>query len=86
MKFIHISTTKLKTDTADILNMVAYGNTEAIIERHGEPLVRIVPIKELKRSTEEVRNAIDITFGSLPDFPEVTKFRRSGRRKIAPLF
>ena len=81
-----ISATELKNKVSEILNMVYFSGTETIVEKYGKPIVKIIPIKEHKRSREEIRKALDATFGSLPDFPDVTKFRRSGRRKVPPLF
>ena len=81
-----ISATELKNKVSEVLNNIYFTGNETIVEKYGKPIVKIIPIKEHKRSREEIREALDATFGSLPDFPDVTKFRRSGRRKIPPLF
>lgn len=82
-----ISATELKNKVSEVLNNVYFTGNETVIEKYGRPFVKITPIeREHKRSREEIRKALDATFGSLPDFPDVTKFRRSGRRKIPPLF
>lgn len=81
-----ISATELKNRVSEVLNNVYFTGNETVIEKYGKPIVKIIPVKEHKRSREEIRRALDATFGSLPDFPDVTKFRRSGRRKIPPLF
>lgn len=86
MNKIYVSATELKNRVSEILNVVYFTGNEAIVEKYGKPIVRIIPVKEHKRSREEIRKVLDATFGSLPDFPDVTKFRRSGRRKIPPLF
>lgn len=80
-----ISATKLKNKLAEVLNSAYYNKTVTIVEKHGKPIAEIIPIREYKRSREEIKRVLDETFGSLPDFPDVTKFRRSGRRKIPPL-
>lgn len=81
-----ISASELKNNVSEILSSVYFSGDEAIIEKYGKPIVKIISIKKLERSKEELKSALDATFGSLPDFPDVTKFRRSGRRKIPSLF
>lgn len=81
-----ITATELKNRVSEVLNTVYFTDSETIIEKYGKPIAKVVPFKEHKRSKENIRKALDVTFGSLPDFPDVTKFRRSGRRKIPPLF
>ncbi len=76
-----ISSTELKTNTADILNMVAFGNMEAIVERHGEELVKIVPINK-SRPKKDYKVLMNKHFGSAPNFPEVHKYRKSSTRKL----
>jgi prevent-host-death family protein len=46
MKKTFISSTDLKNKTAEILNLVSFGGVEAIIERHGRPLAKILPFNE----------------------------------------
>ena len=67
MKIVRFPSTKLKKDTAEIINLVAYGNIEAIIERHGEPLVRIVPVGN-KKEHVDLEKKLKKHFGSIPDF------------------
>lgn len=81
-----ISASELKNNVSEILSSVYFSGDETIIEKYGKPIVKIISIKKLERNKEELRNALDATFGSLPDFPDVTKLRRSGRRKIPTLF
>lgn len=82
-----ISATELKNKVSEVLNNVYFTGNETIIEKYGRPFVKIIPFgRKHKRSREELRKVLDATFGSLPDFPDVTKFRRSGRRKIPSLF
>lgn len=78
-----ISATELKNKVSEILNEVAFKGNVAVIKRYGKPIAKIVPAdKNLQESITEVINRY---FGAMPDFPDVTKFRRSGRRKIPPL-
>lgn len=81
-----VSATELKNKVSEILNKVIFTNTEMIVERHGKPVVKITPLPRARnRSMVEIKKVLDKTFGSLPDFPDVTKYRRSGRRKIPSL-
>lgn len=80
-----ISATELKNKISEVLNEIYFTGNETIVEKHGRPVAKIVPIRKHKRSKEEIKRALDATFGSLPDFPDVTKFRRSGRRKFPAL-
>ena len=51
MDKITISATHLKNKIADVLNDVYFGRKTVIINRHGKPLVKIVPLEEsAKRS------------------------------------
>ena len=68
-----ISATDLKRDTSEILNSVIFGNNEAIIERFGEPVAKIVPIAKVIK--KDLKDRIKLYFGSLPDFPKVHKDR-----------
>ncbi len=83
-----ITATELKNKAAGVLNNVIFTGTETVILRHGKPVAKIVPVKMYASTTRiiDIKKAIDATFGSLPDFPDVTKFRRSRRRKIPALY
>lgn len=82
-----VSATELKNRVSDILNEVIFTGSETIIERHGRPVAKIIPLpRSNKRSMADIKKALDESFGSMPDFPDVTKFRRSRRRKIPALF
>lgn len=70
-----ISATELKNKVSEILNNVAFKGDVAVIERYGKPIAKIVPAENL----DEVLNKY---FGALPDFPDVTKFRRSRKKKL----
>lgn len=81
-----VSATDLKNRVADILNEVIFTGSEMIVERYGKPVVKITPIDKAKKAKKNMSEVIDRYFGALPDFPDVTKFRRSRRRKIPALF
>lgn len=74
-----VNATDLKKNISEILNMVYYEKRVAIVERHGKPLVKIVPI---------IKEAhLDDYFGALPDFPKVGKRGvKRIKRKINPAF
>lgn len=80
-----ISATELKNRVSEVLNEVAFKGNATVIERYGKPIVRIVPIddKARKMSKKDVKRVSDETFGILPDFPDVTKFRRSRRKTFS---
>ena len=66
--------TDLKNSPSEILNLVAYGNYEVIIEKHGVEIAKVVPVTK-KNSKKDYRKIMAKYFGSMPDFPEVHKFR-----------
>lgn len=80
-----LSSTELKRNTAEVLNTVAYGGTEVVVEKYGEPFVRIVPLikKRPKMSKKEAKRLVDKYFGISPDFPEVTKMRYFRKKDIS---
>ena len=81
-----VSATDLKNKSGDILNEVIFTGSEVVVERHGKPVVKIIPLtRGNNRRRIDLNKALDESFGSLPDFPDVTRFRRSRRRKIPAL-
>ena len=40
-----ISATELKNKLSEVLNSVYYNQTTVIVEKHGKPVARIIPIK-----------------------------------------
>lgn len=52
------------------------------VERHGKPIAKLVPISRGMAKMIHIERALKETFGILPDFPDVTKFRRSRKRAI----
>lgn len=81
MKITHLTATELKRKTGEILNLVAYGGTIAIVERHGEPLVKIEPAKMEDEGNLEEK--IKKYFGTIPHFPAVYKNRYFRGRKFS---
>ncbi len=77
-----ISATELKNKISEVLNSVIFSGNTTVVERYGKPVAKIVPVLESKKNREEIRKALDATFGSLPDFPDVTKFRISRYKKF----
>jgi len=76
-----ISATELKNKAADVLNHVLFTKSETIIERYGKPIAKITPISRGEKLRKvDIKKVLDRTFGSDPDFPEVTKFRTFGRK------
>lgn len=57
---ITVSATDLKRDTSEIINKVAYGGVSAVVEKHGEPVVKIVPATLVTK-----QSGIDAVFGSI---------------------
>jgi prevent-host-death family protein len=78
-KTARLSSTELKRNTAEILNSVAFGKVEAIVERYGEPLVKIVPMKSSKKE-HDFKKVLADYFGSIPGFPSVSDSRHFRRR------
>lgn len=77
-----ISATELKIKVSEVLNDVVFKGNTAVVERYGKPVAKIVPVGNIRKSREEIRQALDATFGSLPDFPDVTKSRVSRHKKF----
>ncbi len=78
-KTTRLSSTELKRNTAEVLNSVAFGKVEAIVERYGEPLVKIIPMRTTKKK-HDFKEALDEHFGAIPNFPDVCKSRHFRRR------
>ncbi|MBI3290472.1 type II toxin-antitoxin system prevent-host-death family antitoxin [Candidatus Microgenomates bacterium] len=85
MHKINISATELKNRVSEILNEVYYRGNEAVVERYGKPIAKIVPadFERPTRNPKDIEKALNATFGIMPDFPDVTKFRRSRRKKFS---
>ena len=81
MNIVKISSTDLKHNTAEVLNSVAYGGKMVVVERYGEPLVRVIPVKS-RENKLNFKKMAGKYFGAIPDFPKVHKMRRSRKRAV----
>lgn len=71
-----VSATDLKKCPADVLNRVYYEKKTALVERHGKIIARMIP--EISDKPRESLNEIWKRYaGTMPDFPNVKKFRRN---------
>jgi prevent-host-death family protein len=70
--------TDLKNSPSEILNLVAYGNYEVMIEKHGVEIAKVVPVSKTNPK-KDYRKIMAKYFGSTPDFPEVYKYRSKSR-------
>ena len=77
MNTFTVTATDLKNRPADILNRVYYEKKTALIERHGKVIARVSPESPKKETLSEIWKRYG---GIMPDFPDVTKFRRNKRR------
>ena len=82
MKIVRLSSTELKRNTAEILNLVAFGKVVAIIERYGEPLVKIMPVLSSEKKPD-LEGKLKKYFGAIPDFPSVSKLRYFRKRSLS---
>lgn len=65
------------------MNNAYYRGETTVIERHGKPIAKIVPIEDVKERSsrfERRLKAINKYAGSIPDFPDVTKLRNSRKK------
>ncbi len=80
MNTFTIPATKLKEKVSDVLDVVYFKKETAIIERYGKPIAKIVPWKE--DGKESMADFLKRTFGSIPDLPDVRKFRNNRRNGV----
>ena len=84
MNTVYVSASELKRKAAEILNSVYYKKNITIVEKFGRPIVKIIPLDEKESSKSDITDKLKFYFGSLPDFPAVTK-TRNFRRRITSL-
>lgn len=82
MKITYFSSTDLKRKTAEVLNLVSFGEAIAIVERYGKPLVKIVSVLEEKKEVN-LEEKLEKYFGAIPNFPEVIKMRYFRKKRLA---
>lgn len=71
--------TELKNNPAEILNLAVYGGYEVMIGKYGKEVAKVVPVKR-NLVGKNYKELIAEFYGSIPDFPDVTRNRKS--RKI----
>jgi antitoxin (DNA-binding transcriptional repressor) of toxin-antitoxin stability system len=85
MNIQNISMTELKKNISEVANTVHFNKTEAIILRHGKPILKLVPYEKhesQKHMSKKTAQLLDSYFGSIPDFPDVVKERRSRKTYV----
>lgn len=82
MNIVHISSSELKRNVADILNDVYFGKKIAVIKRYGRIVAKIIPADEKEEKTKSIPPLLNKYFGILPDFPNVPKERNFRKRSI----
>lgn len=66
-----ITATELKVKTAEVINDVAYKRNVVVVEKHGTPLLKMVPFP----SSIDLEKNLDMYFGISPNFPKVKRYR-----------
>ncbi len=79
MNTFTVTATELRNNASDILNRVYYEKKIALVERSGKVIVRITP-EDTKASRESFLEVWNRYAGTIPDFPDVKKYRRNKRR------
>lgn len=75
--------TELKNNPAEILNLAVYGGYEVVIEKYGKEVAKVVPVSKTTKKSD-YKDILKKYAGSIPDFPDVTKFRKN--RKYVKIF
>ncbi len=75
-----VTATELKVKTSEILDDVAFNKTTSLIERNGRLIAKLVPLENYANRENRVRVALKDSFGSIPDFPLVKRYK--SRRPI----
>ena len=78
----YISATELKRNISEILNSVYYKKNITVVEKFGKPIAKIIPIDEGEKDFTGIEEVLKSTFGSIPDFPDVTSKRYFRKRNI----
>lgn len=79
MNTFTVTATDLRKNASDILNRVYYEKKIALVERAGKVIVRMHP-ENTDISKEPLLDVWNRYAGSIPDFPDIKKFRRNKRR------
>ncbi len=68
-----VSSEEARTHLRDVMDEVAAGEAEIVIERHGKPMVAVISYKEYQRlQNERAQQAIDQRKGAQPDLMWLT--------------
>lgn len=81
MNLLRLTATELKRNTAEVINAVVYAEKEAIIERYGYPVVRIVPIIKISNKLGKEK-LLKKYFGVIKNFPNLKSLRKFTRRSV----
>jgi prevent-host-death family protein len=65
-----------------IVARVNRSNEEVIITAYGKPVAKLLPAEPDKKKKVDYKKALEESFGILPDFPDVTKYRVSRKKPI----
>jgi len=68
------TTTDLKHNTGEIINLVAFEKVDVSIKRHGKIIATIIPARTIPPN-KDFAAILHKYGGSLPNFPDVTKSR-----------
>ncbi|OGV97374.1 hypothetical protein A2W24_06625 [Microgenomates group bacterium RBG_16_45_19] len=74
MNTYSFTTTDLKHNTGEIINLVAYEKADVSIKRHGKIIATIIPAK-VTPIIRDFTNILKKYSGSLPAFPNITQDR-----------
>ena len=74
MSTFTITATDFKNNFSDTLNRVYYEKKTGLIEKHGKVIIRIIP-EASSTKKETPAEAWKRYAGSIPDLPDVRKFR-----------
>ena len=78
MNTITVSTTELKHNTGELLDLVSRGQTTIIVKRYGKAIARI----KADKSDSDYAKFISHYQGILPDFPDITKDRTTNLNRF----
>lgn len=73
-KNVKITATELKNNLSDILNKVIYEDVQYSVYRHGKEVVTLIK-PDPKEKLKEIREGLKKYKGSMPNFPDVKKYR-----------
>jgi len=66
-----VTATELRTKTAEIIDKAFYKGITTLVLKHGKVVAKVVPAGV--KTDAEIQKDLDDTFGSIPDFPKITR-------------